>query len=88
MPRTPVLSLLALLPLPLLAVELPAVFSDHAVLQAGDDTPVWGSGRDGEQVTVSIAGVSAQATVAGGTWMVRLKGLKPAAEGQSLVVKG
>ena len=88
MPRTPVLSLLALLPLPLLAVELPAVFSDHAVLQSGDDTPVWGSGRDGEQVTVSIAGVSAQATVAGGTWMVRLKGLKPAAEGQALVVKG
>jgi hypothetical protein len=51
------LSLLAVLPLPLMAVELPAIFSDHAVLQTGDDTPVWGKGRDGEQITVSIAGV-------------------------------
>jgi len=71
-----------------MAVELPALFSNHAVLQSGDDTPVWGSGRDGEKVTVSIAGVSAQATVAGGSWMVHLKGLKPAAVGQNLVVQG
>ncbi len=82
------LSLFALLPLPLMAVELPSLFSDHAVLQAGDDTPVWGAGRDGEEVTVSIAGVSASATVANGKWMVHLKGLVPAEAGQDLAVKG
>ena len=88
MPNRIVLSLLALLPMPLMAVELPTIFSDHAVLQAGDDTPVWGVGRDGEQVTVSIAGVSATATAANGKWMVHLKGLVPAEAGQELLVKG
>ena len=88
MPRSPTLALLALLPLPLAAVELPAVFSDHAVLQAGADTPVWGRGRDGEQITVTIGSVTAQATVAQGTWMAHLKGLVPAEAGQELVVKG
>ena len=83
-----VLSLLALLPMPLMAVELPSLFSDHAVLQSGDDTPVWGKGRDGEQITVSIAGVSATATAAEGKWMVHLKGLAAAEAGQDLTVKG
>ena len=83
-----VLSLLALLPMPLMAVELPSLFSDHAVLQSGDDTPVWGKGRDGEQITVSIAGVSATATAADGKWMVHLTGLAAAEAGQDLTVKG
>lgn len=83
-----VFSLIAVLPMPLMAVELPAIFSDHAVLQTGDDTPVWGKGRDGEKITVSIAGVSATATAAGGKWMVHLTGLAAAEAGQDLVVKG
>jgi sialate O-acetylesterase len=81
-------TLLALLVLPLAAVELPAVFSDHAVLQAGSDTPVWGTGRDGETIRVAIGAVRAETTVTGGRWMVRLVGLKPSSSGQDLVVRG
>lgn len=74
--------------LPLRAVELPALFSDHAVLQSGADTPVWGRGREGEAITVTFAGATASTTVSNGTWMVRLKNLVPTAVGQNLVVKG
>ena len=88
MPRSPTFALLSIISLPLAAVELPAVFSDHAVLQAGVDTPVWGRGRDGEQITVTMGGVTAKATVAHGTWMVHLKGLVPTEVGQVLIVKG
>jgi sialate O-acetylesterase len=37
-------------------VRLPPVFSDHMVLQAGRNVPVWGSADPGERITVSIAG--------------------------------
>ncbi len=54
-------------------VRLPAVFSDHMVLQRGVQVPVWGWAAPGEEVTVSIAGQT-QKTRAGadGKWMLRL----------------
>lgn len=80
---------LLLLPLPLLAAVAPApIFGDHAVLQAGDDTPVWGAAREGEAVTVSIGAVTASTVTTNGRWQVRLKGLKPSTTAQDLVVKG
>ena len=39
-------------------VKLPAIFSDHMVLQQGMDIPVWGTADPGEDVTVTIAGKS------------------------------
>lgn len=40
-------------------VKLPAVFSDHMVLQQGIDLPFWGTAEPGEDVTVSVNGKSA-----------------------------
>jgi sialate O-acetylesterase len=48
------------------------LFSDGAVLQRGQKIPVWGTARDGEQVTVEFQGQKASATAVGGTWSVHL----------------
>ena len=37
-------------------VRLPAVFSDHMVLQRSNVAPVWGWAEPGEKVTVQFAG--------------------------------
>jgi sialate O-acetylesterase len=52
------------------------LFSDNAVLQHGIGVPVWGTGRDGEKVTVKFQGQSVAVTVQDGRWMARLKSLK------------
>lgn len=69
-------------------VKLPALFSDHAVLQRDATVPVWGWAAKGEEVTVSMAGQS-QATKAGedGKWRVDLKNLS-AGGPHVLTVKG
>jgi sialate O-acetylesterase len=60
------------------AVSLPALFSDHAVLQRGRPVPVWGEADPGEEVRVSIAGQTRAATADGqGRWRVRLDPLEP-----------
>src|SRR4051812_31112608 len=46
------------------AVNLPAIFSDHLVLQREAKVPVWGWADPGAEVSVSIAGKS-QSTKAG-----------------------
>jgi len=69
-------------------VRLPALFSDHAVLQQGMPVPVWGWADPGEAVTVTLAGQTRAAEAAAdGTWRVVFDALKP---GQSLtlLVKG
>jgi sialate O-acetylesterase len=53
-----------------------SLFSDGAVLQQGVAVPVWGTGKDGEQVTVKIQDQSASTTVKDGRWLVRLKPMK------------
>ena len=60
------------------------LFTDGAVLQRGQSVPVWGTARDGEQVTVEIGGQKLSTTAAGGTWSVSLKPLK---EGEALTMK-
>jgi sialate O-acetylesterase len=42
------------------------LFTDGAVLQRGQPVPVWGTARDGEKVTVEIAGQNVGATAAHG----------------------
>lgn len=60
-------------------VTLPAIFSDHMVMQRDVSVPVWGWADPGEQVTVTIAGQSQVATTDGsGQWQVKLGPLSPA----------
>ena len=60
-------------------VRLPAIFSDHMVLQRGTAVPVWGWADPGEQVTVAIAGQTRKVQAGtDGKWMVRLAPLNAA----------
>jgi sialate O-acetylesterase len=52
------------------------LFTPGAVLQQGMSVPVWGTGRDGEKVTVRVQGQSATTVTENGKWMVYLKNLK------------
>ncbi|MCB1241167.1 MAG: sialate O-acetylesterase [Verrucomicrobiales bacterium] len=69
-------------------VTLPAVFSDHMVLQSDLSNPVWGWAAPGEPVTVSIGGQT-QTTTTGpdGTWSVKLAGLT-SREALTMTVQG
>src|SRR2546423_6430466 len=57
-------------------VKLHGLFTDGAVLQQNREVPVWGTGRDGERVTVKFNGQKVSTTVRDGRWMVKLKPLK------------
>lgn len=53
-------------------VKLPAIISDHAVLQRDMAVPIWGWADPGEEVTATLAGQSKTAKAAAdGTWMVK-----------------
>jgi hypothetical protein len=70
-------------------VKLPAIISDHMVVQADMEVPLWGWADAGEEVTVSLAGQTASVkTPAEGRWQVKLKPMKAMAEAQTLTVKG
>lgn len=69
-------------------VKLPAMFTDHAVLQRDMPVPVWGWAEPGEEVHVVIAGQTHKAKADDkGTWQVTLE---PLAVGEplKLVVEG
>ena len=58
-------------------VKLPALISDHMVLQQGTKANVWGKADPGEKVTVKLGALTAEATAdANGKWSVRLADLK------------
>src|SRR5258705_13756116 len=57
-------------------VRLPALFTDHMVLQQGQKTRVWGSADPGEDVIVTIAGQRQTAKANDkGKWQVTLNAL-------------
>lgn len=69
-------------------VRLPAVFSDHMVLQRDATVPVWGWADPGEKVTVTIGGqVQAATADTAGKWMVKLSRLDRVVP-PTLTVKG
>lgn len=71
------------------AVRLPAIISDHMVLQAGMDIPIWGWAGPGEKVEVSFAGQKVSTTAsANGSWRVKLAALKKSFNPQTLTVRG
>jgi sialate O-acetylesterase len=57
-------------------VKLNGLFTDGAVLQQKREIPVWGSGREGEKVTVKLGNETGAATVQNGRWMVKLRPMK------------
>lgn len=82
------LAAVALAAPPAAGLELPALFGDHMVLQRGVEVPVWGTGRPGTEVTVTIAGQRQAARVAAdGTWRVGLEAMT-AGGPHELVVEG
>lgn len=77
--------------LPTLHAELrvPALFSDHLVLQQQQANPVWGWDAPGTTVTVTFAGETLTATAgANGKWLVRLPAQPASAEPQTLTIAG
>lgn len=68
---------------------LPAIFSDHLVLQRGLPIPVWGMAIPGTEVTASIAGKSAVARAGGdGCWKLELPALDAGGPFQLVVAAG
>src|SRR5438874_13790757 len=69
-------------------VKLPALFTDHMVLQQGQKNRVWGSADPGEEVIVTIAGQKQTAKADQmGKWQVTLDTL-PVGGPHSLSVTG
>ena len=67
---------------PAAALELPAVWSDHAVLQRDTPLLVWGWGDPGEQVTIELKGQTRETVAnADGRWEATLDAL-PASAGR------
>lgn len=78
----------ALSPLASAKIKLPALVSDHMVLQRGEKANVWGWAAPGEKVTVKFAGKTAEATAgADGKWSARLTGLETGMSGD-LTISG
>lgn len=70
-------------------VRLPAIFSDHMVLQSGVSVPVWGWAEPGEVVTIEVAGRSRTTrTGADGKWRVQLDRLTAASRPQTFIARG
>lgn len=70
-------------------VTLPAMFSDHAVLQRGMAVPVWGSASAGESVTVSFNGQSKTTTADGnGDWLIHLEPMEASTSPGTMVITG
>lgn len=70
-------------------VRLPAIISDHMVLQAEARNRIWGWASPGESVEVSFLGVSEKTQAdPQGQWVVEITPLKASAEGATLAVAG
>jgi sialate O-acetylesterase len=70
-------------------LKLPALFSDHMVLQREKPVAVWGWADVGEEITVEFAGQKKTAKADDvGRWSLRLEPLSASAEGRLLIVSG
>jgi sialate O-acetylesterase len=70
-------------------VVLPAILSDHAVLQKSGKTTIWGKADPEETVSVQLAGVQARATAdVNGNWLVHLDLLETGQGPHDLLVEG
>src|SRR6516162_4824255 len=70
-------------------VKLPAIISDHMVLQRNLSNPIWGWDTPGTQVTVTFAGQQKTAQVGtDGKWVVRLDPVPANDQPQVLTISG
>jgi sialate O-acetylesterase len=70
-------------------LKLPAIFSDHMVLQQKQADPVWGWDTPGTEVTVSFSGQTKTAKAdAAGKWTVKLDPMPANATPATLTVQG
>jgi sialate O-acetylesterase len=62
-------------------LTIPSIFSDHMVLQADSDLPIWGRAESGAEVTVTLADQTLSTTTdASGKWNVMLSPLPASAK--------
>lgn len=84
-----ILSLVAGSGFALAEVKLPAIFTDHMVLQRSRPVNIWGWDNAGQDVTVQFAGQSVVAKAgADGKWMAKLQPLEASAVARQLKVEG
>jgi len=83
-------AMLVALAVPVFAdVALPAIFSDHAVLQKSAKVPVWGRAAAGEKVVVTLDSAKAEATAGeSGKWRAVLDLSRSGPGPFNLVVQG
>ena len=85
------LTLIAIVPLSSFAAEplrLSSLFTDNAVLQRGQEVPVWGQAEPGQTVSVQFAGQQKSAAADGnGRWLVRLDALQANDQGRVLTAR-
>jgi len=78
-------------PTALAELGVPSIFSDHMVLQQGQEVPIWGWAHPREQVQVMLKGAdgASQRVRAGadGRWMVRLGSMSASATPRDLVIR-
>ena len=69
-------------------LDLPAVFSDHMVLQRQMNVPIWGKADPGSKIDISFAGqsVSTQADETG-NWRLQLNPMEASAESRVLTIE-
>jgi sialate O-acetylesterase len=85
---TLIVALLALATRTRADVKLPAIFSNHMVIQAGVSAPVWGWADAGEPITITIAGQTKTVTTGKDSkWLVKLDPLT-AGKTLTLTMKG
>ena len=62
------------------------LFRDNMVLQQGESVPVWGTGPDGEQVSVSFHGQEKTTSVENGKWMISLDPMEVVKQGEDMII--
>ncbi|MEM1028624.1 MAG: hypothetical protein AAGJ38_11120 [Planctomycetota bacterium] len=71
------------------ALELPAVFSDHMVLQRDMPVPVWGKAEPGTMVSVAFGSLQVETeTDDTGEWRVDLPAMPASAKPRLMTVTG
>ena len=70
-------------------VKLPNVFSDHMVLQQGQENRIWGTAAAGESISITIADKSIETKAdAKGYWETKLPSMKASSNPIKLTIKG
>ncbi|MBN2475876.1 MAG: 9-O-acetylesterase [Pirellulales bacterium] len=70
------------------AVKPAALFCDNMVLQCDAKVPVWGTGDDGEQVTVRFRDQEVSTVAKGGKWILWLAPLKAGEPAEDMTLTG